>query len=190
MSRFSTLPPDAGVRHILQMNRPAGRALVAYHEAVMRQPSELTVGERELIAALVSGLNSCNYCYGVHACTAAAFGVDEATIAAMVSHLDAAPVPERLRPVLRYARKLTLTPSRLTDLDAQDVYAAGWSEQALHDAIQVACLFNFMNRLLEGHGVQGSEPVFVSRGRQLADDGYTPLLTFLQDPPGSSNTSA
>ncbi len=181
MSRFSNLPPDAGVRHILQMNRPAGRALVAYHEAVLRQPSELTVGERELIAALVSGLNSCNYCYGVHSRTAASFGLDEATIAAMVHDLDTAPVSEKLRPVLRYARKLTLEPSRLTDRDAQDVYAAGWSEQALHDAIQVACLFNFMNRLLDGHGVRGSEQVFVSRGKQLADDGYEPLLSFLQD---------
>ena len=190
MSRSSTLPPDAGVRHILQMNRPAGRALVAYHEAVMRQPSGLTVGERELIAALVWGLNSCNYCYGVHSRTAAAFGLDEATIAVMVQDLDTAPVPERLRPVLHYACKLTLVPSRLVDRDAEDVYVAGWSEQALHDAIQVACLFNLMNRLLEGHGVQGSEPVFVSRGRPLADDGCTPLLAFLQDPSGDTETSA
>jgi uncharacterized peroxidase-related enzyme len=181
MSWFSSLPEDAGVRHILQMNRPAGRALVAYHEAVLRQPSELTVAERELIAALVSGLNSCNYCYGVHSRTAATFGLDEATIAAMVQDLDTAPVTDKLRPVLRYALKLTLQPSRVTDRDAQDVYSAGWSEQALHDAINVTCLFNFMNRLLEGHGVHGSDRVFASRGKQLAEDGYQPLLAFLQD---------
>lgn len=59
MPYFSTLGPDAGVRDILKLNRRAGRALVEFHEAVLRQPSPLTPGERELIAALVSGLNSC-----------------------------------------------------------------------------------------------------------------------------------
>jgi uncharacterized peroxidase-related enzyme len=180
--RFPDLPPDAGVRHILQMNRPAGRALIAFHEAVMRQPSELSVGERELIAALVSGLNACNYCYGVHARTAAAFGISEADVGAMVSDIDTAPVPDRLRPILHYARKLTMSPSRITDADARAVRAAGWSSQALHDAIQVTGLFNLMNRLLEGHGVQGSEPFFEARGKQLAEGGYLPLLQFLGEP--------
>ena len=183
MARFLALSPNSAVRDILQMNRPAGRALIAYHEAVLRQPSPLSVAERELIAALVSGLNDCGYCYGVHEQTAAAFGLDEASIAAMITDLDRAPVPHKLRPILRYARKLTLAPSRIVDQDAHDVFAAGWSEQALHDAIQVVCLFNSMNRLVDGHGIRGSRDIYRLRGRQLANDGYEPLLAALADPP-------
>ena len=52
-------------------------------------------------------------------------------------------------------RKLTENPSSVTDADAQAVYDAGWSEKTLHDAIMVVCCFNFMNRLLEGHGIHG-----------------------------------
>ena len=37
--------------------------------------------------------------------------------------------------------------------DADQVYAAGWDERALHDAIEVCALFNFMNRFVEGHGL-------------------------------------
>lgn len=93
----------------------------------------------------------------------------------------ARPVPDKIRPLLEFARKLTLTPARMTWQDAQRVFDAGWSEQALHDAIEVVCLFNFMNRLLDGHGVHGGEELFVQRGTQLASGGYQPLLEFLRE---------
>jgi alkylhydroperoxidase family enzyme len=73
----------------------------------------------------------------------------------------------RLRPILRYARKLTREPATVTADDAAAVYAAGWDEKALHDAILVVCVFNFMNRLLEGHGIHGSEELYQSRGPML-----------------------
>lgn len=59
-------------------------------------------------------LNACPYCYGVHAETAKAFGVDAALIEQLVSDLDRAPVEARMRPLLQYARKLTLEPARMT----------------------------------------------------------------------------
>lgn len=66
MSFFTSLPEGAGVRHILQLNPAAGRALIEFHSAVLRVDSQLTAREKELIAAYVSGLNACQYCYGVH----------------------------------------------------------------------------------------------------------------------------
>ena len=62
MPFFKSLPPDAGVRHILQLNKPAGRALVELHEALMRGDSPLTPAQHEEIAAYVSSLNACQYC--------------------------------------------------------------------------------------------------------------------------------
>lgn len=190
MSFFSSLNADAGVRDILRMNRPAGRALIAFHEAVMRQPSPLTPAERELIAAFVSSLNSCRYCYGVHARVTTALGLDEGLIAAIVEDPETASVPAKLRPILKFAGKLTLTPARMSIDDAQQVFAAGWNEQALHDAIEVVCLFNFMNRLVEGHGVYGGDEAFAQRGAQLASGGYQPLLEFLREPSDARDESA
>lgn len=73
----------------------------------MRGPSTLTLGERELIAAFVSGVNSCRYCHGTHARVAHGFGVDDGVFASLMDDIDRAPVEARLKPILRYVRKLT-----------------------------------------------------------------------------------
>lgn len=179
MSFFKSLPEDAGVRHILTLNPQAGRALVEFHTAALRNEGPLEPRHKELIAAYVSGLNACQYCFGVHAETAKAFGLEASTLERLLADIDSADVDERLKPLLRYARKLTLEPSRMTEADAQAVFAAGWSEAALHEAVLTVCLFNFMNRLLEGHGVKGNPGVFSARGQALRDEGYQPLLAFL-----------
>ena len=49
--------------------------------------------------------------------------------------------------------------------------AAGWQEQALHDAVAVCGLFNLMNRLVEGLGITAGEDYFVASARRLAGTG-------------------
>jgi uncharacterized peroxidase-related enzyme len=151
------------------------RPLLDYHEVVMRGPSPLTAGERELIAAYVSGLNACGYCHGVHTVTAEACGIEAGVAPAAVADLDAAPVDERLRPLLRYVGKLTRSPSSVTRADADEVRAAGWSDRALHDAIMVCALFNFMNRMVEGHGIRAGADYLEKSGRRLEELGYAGL---------------
>jgi uncharacterized peroxidase-related enzyme len=180
MPFFESLPAEAGVRHILQYNKPVGRHLIEMHTALMRTDSPLTPAQHELIAAYVSGLNACQYCYGVHAETAHAFGLPVGAVETLLEDLDAAPVESRMRPLLAYARKLTLAPAKMTQADADAVFAAGWSERALHDAVLTTCLFNFMNRLLEGHGCKGSKELFALRGPALKEEGYAPLLEVLR----------
>jgi hypothetical protein len=85
-----------------------------------------------------------------------------------------------MRPLLAYARRLTLSPAKMTQADADAVFAAGWSERALHDAVLTTCLFNFMNRRLEEHGCKGSKALFALRGPALEQEGYAPLLDLLR----------
>ena len=89
--------------------------------------------------------------------------------------LDSADVDERMYPVFVFIKKLTLTPSEVTQEDADRVYAAGWDERALHDAIEVFALFNFMNRYVEGHGLKAMPGGFAKEGKMLKG-GYLPLL--------------
>ena len=153
--------------------------LLDYHEAVMRGPSAYTVAERELIAAYVSGLNSCGYCLGVHSVTAARFGVADATLTALLRDVDTADVAERLRPVLHYVAKLTLSPAKVTPADTEAVLAAGWEQRALHDAASVCGLFNLMNRIVDGLGVSADQEYLDVSGRRLADGGYAALKHLL-----------
>ena len=180
MSFLSALPDDAVVLDIFKLNKPAGVALTNFFTATMRSPSPLTEGQREMIAAYVSGLNSCQYCYGVHSITAEAFGLEEGVLAEMVDDIDSAAVDDKLKPILRLARRLTLEPAKVVQSDVDTVLAAGWDEQTVHDAINVVCVFNFMNRLLDGHGVKGSPTINESRGKGLHQGGYAPLLAALE----------
>jgi len=131
----------------------SARPLCQYHDRVLRDYSPLTIAERELIAAFTSALNACSYCFGAHATVAKALGVDAEMLERLVVDIDSSGIASNLQPIFRYVRKLTLTPSRLTDDDSAAVYAAGWDEQALFDAISVCALFNLMNRIVEGSGL-------------------------------------
>lgn len=132
----------------------------------------MTPGERELIAAYVSGTNSCRFCHGTHSRVAQAFGIDENVIERMLDDVELAPVPDRLKPILRYVRKLTETPSRMTEADAAAVYDAGWSDQGLIHAIAVCAYFNNMNRLVEGAGIVGTQADYSAGAERLVAEGY------------------
>ncbi|NKB52911.1 MAG: peroxidase [Rhizobiaceae bacterium] len=133
---------------------PHGLApLLEYANAVLRDDSELTIGERELIAAYVSGLNACSFCHDSHKIYAEAFGIEANVVEALLENIETAPVSERLKPIFRYVNKLNSLPPKLAAADAEAVMEAGWSEQTLFTAIQVSGLFNLFNRIVEGTGV-------------------------------------
>ena len=63
---------EPGIRGLLRYRPETGRPLSELAEVLLRGPGTLTRGERELIAAYVSGLNDCQYCTSSHSATAAA----------------------------------------------------------------------------------------------------------------------
>ncbi|HEV2781212.1 MAG TPA: carboxymuconolactone decarboxylase family protein [Actinophytocola sp.] len=175
MSYLPSIPDGAVLMDVFRAYPDTTRPLLDYHELVLRGPSPFTVAERELIAAYVSGVNSCDYCHGVHTVTAEACGVAVGAVPAAVADLDSAPVSEKLKPVLRYVGKLTRSPSSVSKLDAEAVFAAGWDERALYHAVLVCALFNFMNRVVEGLGIKADDDYYAMSGKRLNDIGYAGL---------------
>ena len=57
---------------MLRYRPETARPLSELTEVLLRGPSTLTRGERELIAAYVSALNDCQYCSSSHSACAAA----------------------------------------------------------------------------------------------------------------------
>lgn len=70
----------------------------------------------------------------------------------MRGDLDAAPLDERDRAMLRYVRKLTLEPALVEREDVDALRAAGFSDAAIGDIAINASLFAFMNRVVDGLG--------------------------------------
>lgn len=179
MAFLRDIPANAVLMDVFRKFPETSRLLIHWHEVLMRGDSPLTVGERELIAAYVSGLNACSYCHGVHTATAENFGIAEGTLEALLENVDTAPVDGKIKPLLHYVRKLTHLPAKLTSADADAVYAAGWDDHALHDAISVCGLFNLMNRLVEGIGITAGADYFRVSGERLHQGGYAGLLKLL-----------
>ncbi len=182
MSRFPGLPENTNLSDVFK-SFPGGAApLLEFHDIVLRKPSPLSVAQRELIAALVSGLNDCRFCFGAHSIIAESFGINPELFGQLLSDIDSAEIDADFKPLLAYVKKLTQNPSRVSDQDAQQVFDAGWSEQALHDAITVCALFNFMNRMVEGHGVVTNDAIQnAQRGRALKNSDQAELATSYRD---------
>ena len=153
MSLFPSLPESPHLSDVFCAFPQHIKPLLEYHDVLLRAESPLSIAERELLAAFVSGLNACTFCFGAHKLYANAFGITDDLIEPLLDNIDAAPIDEKLKPLLHYIKKLNQLPTGLTAADAEAVYAAGWDERALYDAVQICGLFNLMNRIIEGTGV-------------------------------------
>jgi len=173
MAFFSYLDENSDITDITFNDRKRLGPLDKASEEIMRGSSAFTNSEREIMAAYVSGLNACSFCFGSHKAVAAQFGVEDGIIEALVEDIGKAPVPQKLKPIFHYLKKLTLEPAKIWEGDVDLVKQAGWSEEALHEAILVGCLFNFYNRLLDGHGVKGNKNIYQFAGKHLHKNGYS-----------------
>lgn len=181
MPYLPSLPKDSTLLDVFKTFPDTATPLIEYQQILMRWPSPLTVAQRELIAAYVSGLNQCAYCHSVHTGVARMLGVAESTLTPLPADIERADVDEEMKPILRYVGKLTTGPATLTQADADAVFAADWSERALHDAVSICALFNFVNRLVEGLGVKPGPNGPDIEAKRLVDNGYVGLLQFVQD---------
>jgi uncharacterized peroxidase-related enzyme len=142
-------------------------------EYVMRsEDSQFTRAEREIIATFVCDLNSCSYCARTHQASAEAMGVNGTLFKKIIENIETAPVQENLKPVLKYVKKLTLSPAQMQQIDADAIFAAGWDENAFHFVIMICGMFNLYSRMLEGYGITNTEEHYDRAGRALAESGY------------------
>jgi uncharacterized peroxidase-related enzyme len=173
MPRLKTLPEDATLLDLLKTYPNGAKIVGLMVQEALRGESPLSIKQRELLATYVSGLNACHYCHGAHHHIAEAVGVDAAALDSVLTDIDSAAVEANMKPVLHYAKKLTLTPSQLSNADADAVRAAGWDDAALHSINIVVAAFNYMNRYVEGAGLPTpAKAFFEKQGQFIAKTSY------------------
>jgi uncharacterized peroxidase-related enzyme len=161
MPFFKSLPADAGVKKLWEVFNPkAHEGLTLFSRSFMRGEGKLTPADKETIAAYVSQLNNSEYCFVGHSRAAEKLGAEH----------QGASVRDEMKPILRFVKKLTLTPARISQADADAVFAAGWDEQSLHQAICVCARFSMMNRLTLGHGLIPNKETADSRALNMGYD--------------------
>ncbi len=172
MPYLSHLSEQATVFDVFLAYPKMYRPFADFVQEVFRGEGPLAIADRELIFAYVSRLNACAYCFGSHSNAAYAFGVEDGVFDALLDDIDAAPVADKIKPLLHYVAKLTRTPARMTRADADAVFEAGWDDEALNQVVALCAMANFMNRLVDGSGIAADPAHFETRGRMLAERGY------------------
>lgn len=176
MTFMKSMADDAKVYDFMSMRPATFGPFIEFCEQVMRGPSPLEPAQRELIGTYVSGLNSCPYCHDVHNEAVKAYGLDAELARKLIDDPDTADVDDNFKVLLAFVRKMTEGAYRISEIDYKQLYAAGWDDDAIHDAIIVSCLFNFMNRLVSSFGIEADEAYLAMAGSRIKDEGYTSSL--------------
>ena len=100
---------------------------------------------------------------------------DRSLVDAVLRDYRTAPIGDREKALFAFIEKVNRESSRLQKEDVEEVKGAGWSEEALYDAITVCALFNFYNKWIDATGVGDmSAPAYAASGERLATFGYVP----------------
>jgi len=78
----------------------------------------------------------------------------DAFVHQIVDHGQAAPLSETVVRLLAFTRRVTESPAMCTADDLAGLRAAGWSDTAIHDAVQIVSYFNYINRVADALGVE------------------------------------
>ena len=121
-----------------------GTPMGAWTQATMRGPS-MSVGERELMAAMVAKWNSCAFGVGAHGAVAAK-AMERPLVDAVLADFCSAPISEALKGALAFLDIMTLRPMELSAEHAEAALRSEVTAGALKDTIAVGTLFNIITR--------------------------------------------
>ena len=164
-----------GILGPLRQFPATGRPLRELTEVLLRGPSSLNPGEREMIAAFVSSRNGCLFCAESHAAAARHLLGDDADLVDLASaNPEAGVLSPKMRALLAIAGKVQRDARTVNAADVQRARAAGADDQAIHDTVLVAAAFCMVNRYVDGLATWApSDPdAYVHIGKRLAEEGY------------------
>jgi uncharacterized peroxidase-related enzyme len=171
------LPPSLpGILSLFAYRPETAGPLNALAETLLRGPSALTRGERELIAAFVSKQNECVFCNASHAAFARAQlpnGAD--VVRAVCEDYRNAPIGEKLRALLAIAAQVQKSGRAVTVETVEAARAEGASDQEIHDTVLIAAAFCMFNRYVDGLGtVLPPDPAaYDVMAERIVSEGYT-----------------
>ena len=91
----------------------------------------------------------------------------------MLEDYATAPISDAEKALFKFLTKANRTSNQITRDDAEEARRAGWSDEALYDAITVCAIFNFYNHWIDATGVQDMPALgYQMSGHRLATEGY------------------
>jgi len=93
---------------------------------------------------------------------------------AVLENYRTSPISNAEKELFAYLEKVNSNCASVEQADIQRLHQAGWTDEAIYDAILVCGLFNFYNRWIDANGVEAmSKQEHAASGKRLATRGYT-----------------
>ena len=166
-----------GISGLLRYRPETAGPLNQLADVLLRGPNSLSRGERELIAAHVSGLNECDFCRDSHSAFAAA-QLDEgmALVQRVRADPDTAPISPKLRALLRIAAAVRESGRDVTPELIAAARAEGATDVEIHDTVLIAAAFCMFNRYVDGLGTLAPQDpaVYEQSAQRIVEHGYVP----------------
>jgi len=160
------------IMHLFRFKKRSTDHLVRFTEEVMRGPSPLPRGMRELIGAFISSRNQCCFCSCAHVAVAVEY-LGQELVDEVLNDLESSRLDSAHKELFRYLGKLAENPATIAATDIDKLKEAGWSEEAIYDALTVASLFKFYNTWNNGSGVRNMRSTdYQHSGQRIITLGY------------------
>jgi uncharacterized peroxidase-related enzyme len=144
-------------------------------EILLRGPSSLSPGERELIATYVSSRNDCHFCQSIHGAVAAYhLGGNEQLVLDVKESAERAPVSDKLKALLAIAGEVQRGGKNVQSEDVERARRLGATDLEIHDTVLIAAAFCMYNRYVDGLATwaPGEPDAYRDPGARLAREGY------------------
>ena len=183
MSYITTGIEQPGIVELLFYKGPTGKALSNLAQTLLHGPSQLSKGDRELIASYVSNLNKCEFCHESHNASANVHFNDNGNITnAVKTDFDKAPVSDKMKSLLKIAGLVQKSGREVTASHIEDAKREGASDEEIHDTILIAAAFCMYNRYVDGLGTNlpANKSDYIIMGKRMAKTGYKYPPLFLR----------
>lgn len=92
---------------------------------------------------------------------------------AVLADYRTAPIAEKEKALFAFIEQMNTQSNLIRREDVHRVKAAGWSEEAIYDAISVCALFKFYNAWIDATGVHDMPAdAYDMAGKRMAAQGY------------------
>ena len=183
MTYIKTDINQPGIVELLFYKGSTGKALSELAHTLLHGPSQLTYGERELIASYVSDLNNCKFCHESHSASAN-FHLNDGgnTVNSVKTDLAKAAVAEKMKALLKIAALVQKSGRDVTPEAIEAARHEGASDEDIHDTVLIAAAFCMYNRYVDGLGTNlpAEKGEYITMGKRMAQTGYKYPPLFLR----------
>ncbi len=169
--------PLPGITGLLEYSKETAAPIRELTQLLLRGPSSLTQGERELIASVVCAGNECSFCTSAHTAAADLLLRDNTTAQSVLTNIDTAPVSEKMKALLHIASLVQKGGKCVTGEAITIAKAEGATDIEIHDTVLIASLFCLYNKYVDGlDAFTPTDPAYYATlADRIVHHGYTRL---------------